>query len=164
MYFRELRLLERFEWVPFVLLGAACYGFGELLAVYAPTLETNGAQLFVVGFLWSTVALYHATYSTNSIAHQFGSRRFETIDDSRNNWAVALLTLGEGWHNNHHRFPASARQGLAWWEFDPTWLGLRALASMGVIRELKDVPADARREATDLKHATRAGTEIEAKL
>jgi stearoyl-CoA desaturase (delta-9 desaturase) len=139
LYFPELRFLEKVEWLPFITLGAACYGAGEVLALQTPALGTSGAQMFVVGFLWSTVLLYHATYSTNSIAHQFGSRRFVTSDDSRNNGWVALLTLGEGWHNNHHCFPASARQGLRRWELDPTWWGLRALASVGIVRELKTI-------------------------
>ena len=141
LYFPELRILEKAEWLPFILLGAACYGLGEVLAAHAPTLDTSGAQMFVVGFLWSTVLLYHATYSTNSIAHQYGSRRFVTNDGSRNNAWVALFTLGEGWHNNHHRFPASAKQGLMRWELDPTWWGLRALASIGIVRDLKTVSA-----------------------
>ena len=142
LYFPELRLLERLEWVPFVALGALCFGLGEFLATSYPSLGTSGPQMLVVGFLWSTVALYHATYSTNSIAHQYGSRTFETKDNSRNNVWVALLTLGEGWHNNHHHYPASARQGFFWWEFDPAWLGLKALAAMGIVRELKTVPAE----------------------
>ncbi len=138
--FPELVWLERFEWVPFVGLGALCFGLGVLLESYAPQLGTTGPQLLVVGFLWSSVALYHGTYSTNSIAHKYGRRRFDTSDDSRNNGWVALLTLGEGWHNNHHRFPVSARHGLSRWELDPTWWGLRIICRMGLIRDLRVVP------------------------
>ncbi len=138
--FPELVWLERFEWVPFVGLGALCFGLGVLLESYAPQLGTTGPQLLVVGFLWSSVALYHGTYSTNSIAHKYGRRRFDTSDDSRNNGWVAFLTLGEGWHNNHHRFPVSARHGLSRWELDPTWWGLRILCRMGLIRDLRVVP------------------------
>lgn len=138
--FPELVWLERFEWVPFVGLGALCFGLGVLLESYAPQLGTTGLQLLVVGFLWSSVALYHGTYSTNSIAHKYGRRRFDTSDDSRNNGWVAFLTLGEGWHNNHHRFPVSARHGLSRWELDPTWWGLRILRRMGLIRDLRVVP------------------------
>ena len=138
--FPELVWLERFEWVPFVGLGALCFGLGGLLESYAPQLGTTGPQLLVVGFLWSSVALYHGTYSTNSIAHKYGRRRFDTSDDSRNNGWVAFLTLGEGWHNNHHRFPVSARHGLSRWELDPTWWGLRILCRMGLIRDLRVVP------------------------
>jgi len=85
--------------------------------------------------------LYHATYTINSLSHQFGSQRFSTGDDSRNNLLLAILTLGEGWHNNHHHYPASARQGFYWWEFDPTYYGLKLLAMLGIIGRLKPVPA-----------------------
>jgi stearoyl-CoA desaturase (Delta-9 desaturase) len=141
LYFPELRLLEKVEWLPFVMLGGASFSLGEVLAMQAPALGTSGAQMFVVGFLGSTVMLYHATYATNSIAHQYGTRRFVTNDASRNNAWVALITLGEGWHNNHHRFPASAKQGLMRWELDPTWWGLRALARLGLVQDLKTVSA-----------------------
>jgi stearoyl-CoA desaturase (delta-9 desaturase) len=98
-------------------------------------------QLFIWGFVISTVVLYHATYTINSLSHQIGSRRFDTRDDSRNNWLLAILTFGEGWHNNHHHYPASARQGFYWWEIDLTYYGLRLLASLGIISKLKPVPA-----------------------
>ena len=97
-------------------------------------------MLLVWGFFLSTVALYHATYSVNSLAHLFGSRRFATADDSRNNLLVAVLTLGEGWHNNHHHYPSSARQGFFWWEIDPTYYLLVALQRLGVVWDLRDVP------------------------
>jgi stearoyl-CoA desaturase (Delta-9 desaturase) len=138
--FSELRWLERFEWVPFVALGAACYGLGALLAAGAPQLGTNGPQMLILGFVCSTVALYHATYSTNSIAHKFGRRRFNTNDDSRNNAWVALLTLGEGWHNNHHFYPVAAKHGFAWWEIDMTWMGIAAMRALGLACEAKTVP------------------------
>ena len=88
----------------------------------------------------SDLALYHATYLTNSIGHCFGTQRFDTGDDSRNNALVALLTLGEGWHNNHHHYPASARHGFRWWELDLAWLGLKFLAVLGLVRDIRDVP------------------------
>lgn len=138
--FPELVWLERFEWVPFVALGALCFGLGVGLETHAPQLGTTGPQLLVVGFFWSSVALYHGTYSTNSIAHKYGRRRFDTTDDSRNNGWVAFLTLGEGWHNNHHRFPVSARHGLSRWELDPTWWGLKTLSRLGIVRDLRVVP------------------------
>jgi stearoyl-CoA desaturase (delta-9 desaturase) len=138
--FRELRILESFDWMPFLLLGAGCYALGEFLAAQYPLLGTNGPQMFVWGFFVSTVALYHATYSINSIAHRFGTRRFATNDQSRNNFWLALITLGEGWHNNHHFYPPSARQGFQWWELDISYLGLKALETLGVLRELRPVP------------------------
>jgi stearoyl-CoA desaturase (delta-9 desaturase) len=84
--------------------------------------------------------LYHATYTINSLAHRFGWRRFDTPDHSRNNAALALLTLGEGWHNNHHRYPGAARQGFYWWELDLSYLGLRLLQMLGLVWNLRPVP------------------------
>lgn len=137
----ELRMLEKLDWLPFVLLGAGCYALGVFLEAHYPHLGTSGAQMFVWGFFVSTVVLYHATYSINSIAHRFGKRRFPTKDQSRNNFWIALITLGEGWHNNHHFYPASARQGFRWWELDLSYLGLKALEVLGIVESLRPVPA-----------------------
>jgi len=95
----------------------------------------------VWGYVVSTVALIHATLLVNSLAHRWGSRRFETRDDSRNNLLIALLTLGEGWHNNHHRYAGSARQGFYWWQVDISYYLLRLLAALGLVWDLKGVPA-----------------------
>ena len=84
--------------------------------------------------------LYHGTYTINSLAHRWGRQRFRTGDDSRNSFLLALVTLGEGWHNNHHHYPASTRQGFYWWEIDPTYWGLRVIAALGIIRDLQPVP------------------------
>jgi stearoyl-CoA desaturase (delta-9 desaturase) len=138
--FPELRLLDRFDILMPTLLAIALYALGEYLAVASPSSGTNGMQLFVWGFCVSTVALFHATFLINSLAHRFGTRRFETRDASRNNWLLALLTFGEGWHNNHHRFPGSARQGFRWWEIDATYYVLRALAALRLVSDLKPVP------------------------
>lgn len=127
----ELRFLDRWDALVPLLLIAALWAVG-------------GAQWVVWGFCVSTVALYHATFSINSLAHRWGSRRYATRDASRNNWWLALLTFGEGWHNNHHHYPAAARQGFFWWELDLTWWGLRALAALGLVRDLKAVPAAVR--------------------
>ena len=140
MRYPELRLLEKLDWLPFVLLGAGCYALGAYLETRHPELGTSGAQMLVVGFLLSTVVLYHATYSINSIAHRFGRRPFPTGDESRNNFWLALVTLGEGWHNNHHYYPASARQGFRWWEVDITYYGLRLLAALRLVENLRPVP------------------------
>ncbi|MBN8739988.1 MAG: acyl-CoA desaturase [Lysobacterales bacterium 69-70] len=137
----ELRWLDRYDIAVPVGLAAALYGLGCLLERWAPGLETSGAQLLVWGFAISTVVLFHATVTINSLAHRFGSRRFDTADDSRNNVWLALLTFGEGWHNNHHFFPGTARQGFRWWEIDLSWYGLRVLALLGLVRDLKPVPA-----------------------
>lgn len=135
----ELRFLDRFDALVPIVLAISLYVFGELLADAVPTLNTNGLQMLVWGFCISTVAIYHATFSINSLAHRVGKRRYATTDDSRNNALLALLTLGEGWHNNHHHFPGSARQGFYWWEIDLTYWGLRLLVFMGVIWDLREV-------------------------
>jgi stearoyl-CoA desaturase (delta-9 desaturase) len=137
----ELRWLDRYDTLVPVLLATALYGLGILLQRLAPQLGTSGGQLLIWGFFISTVALFHATVTINSLAHRFGTRRFATRDDSRNNALLALLTFGEGWHNNHHFYPGSARQGFRWWEIDLTWYGLRLLALLGLIHDLKPVPA-----------------------
>lgn len=136
----ELVWLERFDWIPFVMLAAGCFGLGAVIETLWPESGTSGAQMLVVGFFWSTVALYHGTYATNSLAHLFGTRRFDTTDDSRNNFWVALITLGEGWHNNHHHYPVAARHGFVWWELDITWLGLLVMRRLGLIADFKLVP------------------------
>jgi stearoyl-CoA desaturase (Delta-9 desaturase) len=139
--FPELRLLDRFDALIPVVLGVALYIAGDMLARAVPGAGTSGPQLLVWGLCISTVALYHATFTINSLAHRFGRRRYATRDDSRNNWWLALLTFGEGWHNNHHHFPGAARQGFYWWEIDLTYYGLRLLAALGLIWDLKQVPA-----------------------
>jgi stearoyl-CoA desaturase (delta-9 desaturase) len=139
--FPELRFIDRFHHlVPAVTIGAM-FALGYGLGHAWPGLHTSGPQMLVWGFSVSTVLVYHATFSINSLAHRFGSRRYETKDASRNNAGLALLTMGEGWHNNHHRFPGAARQGFAPWELDATWLMLRALARLGLVRDLRPVPA-----------------------
>ena len=140
MRFPELLWLERLTPLFALALPLFLFGIGELLRRYAPELGTNGWMLLVWGFFISTVFLYHVTYSVNSIAHLFGSRRFRTNDDSRNNWWVALFTLGEGWHNNHHHYQSSARQGFYWWEIDVTYYGLWLLARLGLVWDLRPVP------------------------
>ena len=146
--FPELRFLDRFDAFVPLLLGVLLYATGAALEQWAPGLNTNGMQLLVWGLCISTVVLYHATFTINSLAHRFGRRRYATSDDSRNNPWLALLTFGEGWHNNHHHFPGAARQGFYWWEIDLTYYGLKLLAALGIIWDLKTVPArvrDARR-------------------
>ncbi|HYH78205.1 MAG TPA: fatty acid desaturase [Longimicrobium sp.] len=126
---RELVWLERWPLVPAVVLGVACFAFG-------------GWPGLVVGFFWSTVLLYHGTFFINSLAHVHGRQRYVTGDDSRNNWWLAVITLGEGWHNNHHAYQRSTRQGFRWYEFDPTFYVLKALSWVGVVWELGEPPVE----------------------
>ncbi len=151
----ELRFLDRYDALVPLLLAALLYGAGEALASFAPGLGTNGLQLVVWGFCISTVALSHATFTINSLAHACGSRRYATGDDSRNNSWLALLTFGEGWHNNHHHYPGAARQGFYWWEIDLTYYGLRVLATLGIIWDLKEVPARVRAARQDSRREPR---------
>ncbi len=142
--FPELRALDRFDILVPILLAVGLFVLGAWLGNHYPTLGTTGPQLLVWGFFISTVVLFHVTVTINSLAHRWGSRRYATNDDSRNNWLLALLTFGEGWHNNHHHFPGSARQGFHWWEYDVTYYTLRAMSWVGLVWDIKTVPASMR--------------------
>jgi stearoyl-CoA desaturase (delta-9 desaturase) len=142
--FRELRWLDRFDIAVPVLLGVGMFLLGVLLEKTAPHLHTNGWQMLVWGFFISTVLCYHGTYTINSLSHVFGRQRYRTGDTSRNNWFLAIITLGEGWHNNHHHYPNSARQGFYWWEVDVSYYVLKFLSWFGIIWDLKPVPVEAR--------------------
>lgn len=148
--FPELRFINRYDALVPAVAIVLIFGLGEALALWAPGLGTNGVQLVVWGFVISTVALFHATVSINSLAHVWGSRRFDTSDDSRNNFVLALITLGEGWHNNHHRWPQSARQGFRWYEIDITYYLLWMLEKLGIIHDLNPLPAQIREETLRL--------------
>ena len=126
----ELRWLDRNHWMPGVFLGALCLALG-------------GGSVFYWAFVVSTVFLWHGTFCINSVAHVFGKRRYETRDGSKNNFVLALITLGEGWHNNHHRYMNSARQGFFWWEVDITYYLLRLFQVFGVVRNLREPPLEA---------------------
>lgn len=139
--FPELRWLDRYDILVPVALAVALFLLGAWLETAAPGLGTDGWQMLVWGFFVSTIVLFHATVTINSLAHRFGKRRFQTRDDSRNNLWLALITFGEGWHNNHHFFPGSARQGFRWWEIDLTYYGLRTMAMLRLVHDLKPVPA-----------------------
>ncbi|MHC4959379.1 MAG: acyl-CoA desaturase [Planctomycetota bacterium] len=123
----ELRFLDRFDSLVPLLLGVALLALG-------------GWQMFVWGFCISTVLLFHATSLINSLAHLVGRRRYPTPDGSRNSLVLALITLGEGWHNNHHYYPGAARQGFRWWEVDVTYYILLVLSWTGLISQLRPVP------------------------
>ena len=123
----ELVWLNRLHHLPAIVLGVVCYlwlGWSGLL----------------MGFFLSTVLLWHGTFLVNSLTHVIGERRFETSDDSRNNWLIAFLTLGEGWHNNHHHYQSSTRQGFYWWEFDVTYYVLKAMSWVGLVWKLRQPP------------------------
>ena len=144
--FPELVWLNRFDMVVPLLLALGLFGMGSALAVMAPGLGTSGLQILVWGFFISTTVLFHATSAINSLAHTMGHRRYNTKDDSRNSLLLALITLGEGWHNNHHQYMSATRQGFYWWEIDITYYLLRVLAFFGLIHSLRPVPASVYRE------------------
>ena len=136
----ELRFLNRFDILVPALFAGFVFALGEAIGHLWPASETNGWQMLVWGFFISTTLLFHATFTINSLGHIWGSRRFDTKDHSRNNPWFALLTLGEGWHNNHHRFAVSARQGFYWWEIDISYYLLKLLKLMGIVSDLNPVP------------------------
>jgi stearoyl-CoA desaturase (delta-9 desaturase) len=154
----ELVFLNRFDiLVPF-LFALGLFGLGKLLQAYAPSLGVTGWQLLVWGFFISTTALFHGTASINSLAHVFGRKRYPTADDSRNSFLLALITMGEGWHNNHHKHMGTVRQGFYWWELDLTYYLLKAMSWTGLIWNLRPVPADAYEEAQQLPRSQRRVT------
>ncbi len=143
----ELAMLERFHFVPPAMLAVAMYLIG-------------GAPWLVWGFCLPTMTLAHATFAINTVNHLFGSRRFDTIDESRNNVVTALFAVGEGWHNNHHRYQRAARNGFYWWEFDPTWYAIRAMAAVGLAWDLQPVPERIYEEARVTKQSRRVTPSI----
>jgi stearoyl-CoA desaturase (delta-9 desaturase) len=125
--YAELRWLNTFHLIPAIALAVACYLVG-------------GWQYLVWGYVISTVLLYHGTFVINSLAHVWGNRRYETTDDSRNNFWLAIITGGEGWHNNHHHYMASVKQGFFWWEVDTSYYILRVLSWLGIVWDLRVPP------------------------
>lgn len=129
----ELRWLDRLRWVPPLTVIALLAGLGFMLQAVRPEWGAGPLQMVAWGFFVATTVCYQVTFCVNSLSHRFGRRRFETHDDSRNIAWLALLTNGEGWHNNHHRFPSSEKHGVAWWEVDVTHYILRGLSLLGVV-------------------------------
>jgi stearoyl-CoA desaturase (Delta-9 desaturase) len=138
--FPELMFLDRFDFVAPLCLGAFLLSLGWLLGRAAPGLHTNGRQMLVWGFFISTIALYHGTFCINSLGHIMGRQRYRTGDDSKNSLLLALITLGEGWHNNHHHYANTVRQGFRWWEIDMSYYILWGFSKMGLVWDLKPVP------------------------
>jgi stearoyl-CoA desaturase (delta-9 desaturase) len=139
--FPELMWLDRFDVVVPAVFAVLTFILGASLNFFFPELGTSGWQMLVWGFVISTVCLFHGTFVINSLAHVIGRKRFKTRDESRNSLALALITFGEGWHNNHHKFPGSARQGLKWWEIDISYYGLLLLEKLGIIWEMDKGPS-----------------------
>jgi stearoyl-CoA desaturase (delta-9 desaturase) len=133
----ELKFIDRFDILFPILLAIFLYFIGALLSFYAPSLNTSGWQLVIWGYFISTVLLSHVTYCINSLAHVFGSKQYQTGDDSRNNFILAILTLGEGWHNNHHCSPGSVKQGFKWWQIDFSFYIIKCMEKMGLVWDLK---------------------------
>jgi stearoyl-CoA desaturase (delta-9 desaturase) len=142
----EILWLNQWFAVPPLMLACAMYYFG-------------GMPWLVWGFCFPTATLAHATFAINTVNHMFGSRRFDTIDESRNNVFTAFFSVGEGWHNNHHRFQRAARNGFYWWEFDPTWYVIRLMQMVGLVWDVQMVPARIYAEAKAIK-ARRAGQTV----
>ncbi|HEY2152925.1 MAG TPA: acyl-CoA desaturase [Vicinamibacterales bacterium] len=136
--FPEIAWLEKYFIIPPTVMAVAMYLYG-------------GWPWLVYGFCLPTMTLAHATFCINTVNHLFGSRRFETMDDSRNNPITAFFAVGEGWHNNHHRYQRAARNGFYWWEFDFTWYTMKAMAALGLVWDMQPVPARIYEEARQLK-------------
>lgn len=134
----EIAWLNTAFWAPPLLLALAMFLIG-------------GMPWLIWGFCLPTMTLAHATFAINTVNHMFGSRRFETIDESRNNALTAIFAVGEGWHNNHHRYQRSARNGFYWWEFDPTWYVIRLMQMVGLVWDVKTVPERIYEEARVIK-------------
>ena len=137
--FPEISFLNTYFFVPPLLLAVVLFLAG-------------GMPWLVWGFCLPTMTLAHATFAINTVNHMFGSRRFDTIDESRNNVLTAVFAVGEGWHNNHHRYQRAARNGFYWSEFDPTWYAIKAMQTVGLAWDVQPVPARIYEEA----RATRA--------
>jgi stearoyl-CoA desaturase (delta-9 desaturase) len=147
MKFPEIVWLDRFHLLAPISLAIAVFALGSFLQISYPNLGVTSWQMLICGFFLSTVLVYHCTFAVNSITHMFGKQRFVTGDDSRNSFLIALFTLGEGWHNNHHRYPGSERQGFYWWEIDISHYVLVILSWFGIVWDLRVPPDRIYREA-----------------
>ena len=139
--YNELMWLNKYHHVPPLVLALIVYLIGGYVNGGVEHMFTAGLSTLVVGFLLSTVILFHGTFSINSLMHMIGKKRYDSGDESKNNFFLALLTMGEGWHNNHHYYPSTVRQGFFWWEIDPTFYLLKMFSWLGLVWDLKPVPA-----------------------
>ena len=138
----ELRFLDRFDNLIPLVWALSLFGLGVFLE--SRGWNTSGWQMLIWAFFISTIVCAHCTFTINSLTHLWGSKRYVSKDESRNNLWLALLTGGEGWHNNHHHYPGATRQGFYWWEIDMTFYGLWIMSKLGLIWDLNAVPEKVR--------------------
>ena len=150
----EICLLEKYHYVPPLLFVAFVYFLGLFISTMFPSSGITTLQIVIWGAFVSTVLLYHGTFMINSVAHVFGRKRFKNSDESRNSLILALITLGEGWHNNHHRYPGSEKQGFYWWEIDVSHYVLTVLSWFGIVWNLRTPPQRIYNEAAQLAKKT----------
>lgn len=146
--FPELQWLNRHYLIPPIAMAVLIYLIG-------------GSTHLIWGFFVSTTLLWHGTFTINSLSHVWGRVRFVSNDTSRNNWVLAIVTMGEGWHNNHHAYAVSTRQGFYWWEVDMSYLVLRALSKVGIVWDIKEPPLQALLEKKGIAHASAVAPEPE---
>ena len=146
--FPELRWLNRFHALPALSLALGVYFLGNYFNGSGWTDWTAGLSTLLIGFLFSTIVLYHGTFTINSLMHRLGRKRYPTQDESRNSFWLALLTLGEGWHNNHHYYQSSARQGFFWWEIDLTYYIIKIMAWLRLVWDIRPVPHEVKQGLT----------------
>jgi stearoyl-CoA desaturase (Delta-9 desaturase) len=160
----ELVWLNKYYLIPPFVLAIAVMMLGGIVngEGIQDMFTAAGFSTLFIGFFLSTVVLYHGTFSINSIMHKFGTQRYESNDESRNSLWLALLTLGEGWHNNHHYYEVASRQGFFWWEIDITYYVLRSLSAVGLIWDLKGVPNHIK-YSKNRAHAQQLRNEMKAK-
>jgi len=153
----EMRFIDAFYHIPALIMIAALAAIGSYLQTHYPALGTNAWQMVVWGFFVRTVIVWQLTFTTNSVLHLWGSRRFDTDDNSRNSYVLGVINLGDGFHNNHHRYAMSARHGFYWWEIDATYYLIKFLELVGLVRDVKVPPADVLEEgrATHGQHEIR---------
>ena len=139
--YKELLWLNKFHLIPPLFLMISVFVIGGFVNSTAEiSFVQGGLSALLIGFFLSTAVLFHGTFSINSLMHMFGSKRYDSGDESRNNFFLAILTMGEGWHNNHHYYQSTARQGFFWWEFDPSFYIIKTLSFVGIVWDVKPVP------------------------
>lgn len=147
----ELMWINKYHGLAPFVLATSLFFFGAFLEHAAPGLHTNGLQMIAWGFFASTTLLYHGTFTINSLAHIIGKKRFETGDLSKNSFILSMITMGEGWHNNHHRYPYSERQGIYWWEIDMSHYILRVMSWFRLVWDIQLHPKEIYVEAKNGK-------------